>query len=126
MKLIIYVLILVFYSCNTTKINKDYYIRTYKGDFIKACLKKGYNDKAFHKLIISDKSFSSDFLLGIDEYNKIDSLAVVINNEIIQDSIKSLNKAEGSRGKKILEKCICFYESAKLDSIAKKAFINKK
>lgn len=124
MKKIVFIFsLLSVFSCKTLKSDdKEYYIRVYKGNFFKSCLDKGYQDKFYHQIILSDKSYSSDFLIGINEYKKIDSLVMEIKNEIKADSINSLSKSEGARGKKVIEKCICFYESSKLDSIAEKAY----
>lgn len=108
--------------------DKQIYIYNFKGSFIRSCLKNGFNNNTeINELLKNDKSYVSDFMLGEMGYKKIDSLAKLISQEIEIDSMQSINeRAEGSVGKRVLEKCICFYESKKLDSIANQIYLSQK
>ena len=124
-----YLLFLILFltiSCKTKKFNdykQSYFIENYKGVFFKNCLKKGFsNSKEIKILLEKDKSYNSDFLLGINNYKKIDSISKAIYTQIQKDSIKSIDKAEGSSGSKIFEYCLCAFSSKKIDSLAKEAY----
>jgi hypothetical protein len=129
-KTIIFYIVIALYGCKSYNVEKklndrQIYVYNFKGSFIRSCFYKGFNNNSeINKLLKSDKSYISDFMLGEKGYKKIDSLAKSISQEIETDSIESINnRAEGSIGKRVIEKCICFYESNKLDSIANKMYV---
>ena len=132
-KTIIFYIVIALYGCKSYNVEKkmndrQIYVYNFKGSFIRSCLKKGFNNNTeINKLLKSDKSYVSDFMLNEKGYKEIDSLAKLISKEIEIDSIQSINKrAEGSVGKRVIEKCICFYEGKKLDSIANQMYLNHK
>lgn len=132
-KAIIFYIVIALYGCKSYNVEKklddrQIYVYNFKGNFIRNCLKKGFNNNfEINKLLKNDKSYISDFMLNEKGYKKIDSLAESISQEIKNDSIQSVNKrAEGSVGKRVIEKCICFYESEKLDSVANQMYLKHK
>jgi hypothetical protein len=132
-KAIFLFVVIALYSCKTYNVekklsDKQIYVYNFKGSFLRSCLKKGFNNNSeINNLLKSDKSYISDFMLSEKGYKKIDSLAKYISQEIKYDSIKSIKRrAEGSVGKRVIEKCICFYESKKLDSIANQMYLQLK
>jgi hypothetical protein len=132
-KALFFYVVIALYGCKSYHVekklsDKQIYVYNFKGSFLRSCLKKGFsNNSEINNLLKSDKSYISDFMLSEKGYKKIDSLAESISQEIKNDSIQSVNKrAEGSVGKRVIEKCICFYESKKLDSIANQMYLKYK
>lgn len=132
-KALFFYVVIALYGCKSHHVekklsDKQIYVYNYKGSFLRSCLKKGFsNNSEINNLLKSDKSYISDFLLSEKGYKKIDSLAESISQEIKYDSVNSIKKrAEGSVGKRVIEKCICFYESKKLDSIANQMYLQLK
>ena len=130
MKKIFILVVFSFYNCASVKNEKnenevDFRLKSFKGSFLVSCLREGFKDSKFDELIEKDNSYAADFPFGVKGYKTIDSLAKDVVLEIKNDSIKSVGKvAEESAGLKVLEKCVCYYESKKLDSIAT-VFIKK-
>ena len=113
----------------------NYLIDQFKITFVLSCLSKSYGKKSF--LIKNDRSINSDFILGIENYRIIDSLANITYEKILADSISWTNMKcngcswekdgndlkylvdEGVIGKRTLKFCLDYYKSEELDAISK-------
>jgi hypothetical protein len=124
-RILLFCTLIIVSCCKTAQLsykNEDnnYLIKEFKQVYFSSCLKHGFNNSnEIRKILLEDKSGTSDFSLGLKNYNIIDSLAKISSKKIIKDSIESLTKrAEGSRGKRVLKQCLEDYTSKWLDSIA--------
>lgn len=116
----------------------DKLIPEFKVNFFCSCLREAnQNSHAIKEVLNQDNSIASDFPLGIENYQLIDSLARKVNESILQDSIQlatffcgdckdkeefERKRANGKIGRRIMTHCLDFYESEELDSIARQAF----
>lgn len=120
------VLVLIFSGLNSTaQISKKDFVREYKLQYFKACLKNGFNkNAAIRQLLQEDVSGYSESILG-NNYRRIDSLSLITVAKIKSDSASSIGRrAEGSEGKRVFSKCLCQYNSRWLRSAASKAYDN--
>ncbi|WP_146228826.1 hypothetical protein [Mesonia sp. K7] len=121
---LLFIIILFMYNCKTTtrttKAEYNFLRDHFKFTYFQDCLKHGFNKSdEIMKILVEDKSYRSDFILGMQNYKYIDSLAKLTAKAIKKDSIKSLTTAhESAQGKKVFKKCLCDYNSKWLDSIA--------
>ena len=94
----------------------------FKGTFFIKCINQGFNNNFnIKKILETDKSYNSDYLLGSFNYKKIDSISALVYKDIKADSIQSIGRR--AEGKKVFEKCLCYFTSKELDSIAKVAYL---
>lgn len=99
---------------------KEAYIHEVKLVYFKNCLKNSFDNDAIKKLNRIDKSTMTDAPLGIQLYEKLDSLAEYTAKKIIQDSIQVKGRvAEGAEGKHVYTTCLNEYKSHWLDSLAR-------
>ncbi len=118
MKFFLFFIIIICFSCKSSKeITREE--KVFKYYYFKSCLKYGFNKSdEIIKILSQDKSYNSDFALGLRNYKFLDSLAQKEVIKIKQDSIKSLTTAHKSaQGKRVFEKCLCDFNSKWLDSI---------
>jgi hypothetical protein len=121
---------LIFTSCHSThkavvrKQMKESYIYDFKMTFYKRVLLHGFNQSQEIKTVIStDRSGYGEPILLPTDILLIDSLSIVANQKMIQDSAKSIGKmAEGAQGKRVFDYLLTAYHSKWLDSIAKSRY----
>lgn len=108
----------------------------YKRDAFASCLRKSYNNSELNEVFSHDRSLSSDFLLGLENYKEIEDLTDIIVDKIETDSLNWTQKVcpgcemekdsqdliqmyrDRRIGKRTLHFCLEFYNSKELDSIA--------
>lgn len=90
MRFFLVFIIIICFSCKSSKeITREEKI--FKYYYFKSCLKHGFNKSdEIMKILSQDKSYNSDFTLGLKNYKLLDSLAKKAVIKIKQDSIKSL------------------------------------
>ncbi len=100
---------------------KKAYINDVKLVYFRDCLQNGFDNEAIKELNRIDRSIMTDGVLGISLYKKLDSLSKLTAQRMIQDSINSVGRvAEGAEGKSVYRSCLRDYNSAWLDSLARK------
>lgn len=114
-------------GCSTSSQNswnqhmKEAYISDVKQVYFRDCLKHGFDNEEIRKLNRIDRSIMTDGVLGVSLYEKLDSLSKLTAQRMIQDSINSVGRvAEGAEGKSVYGSCLREYNSAWLDSLARK------
>lgn len=132
----------ILFSCNKydqirkPEINKkqQHHIDIFKGEVFRSCILYGYHESEEIKYILkTDRSFLSDFPLGLDNYKLIDSIAKNQLSFIISDSIRfnegyyeNLEEYQEMIGNYVLENCLNLYTSSYLDSMAYEKIVNLK
>jgi hypothetical protein len=129
-KLISILTCLIVTSCHSTheavsrKQMKEAYVYSFKMTFYKRVLLYGFNQSQEIKTVISkDRSGYGEPILLPSDILLIDSLSIVANQQMTQDSTKSIGKiAEGAQGKRVFDYVLTAYHSKWLDSIAKSRY----
>lgn len=119
----LFLIAFIIYSCNSLNINeKIKYTKNFKEEFKKTafchCMLYGYNNKKATSYIAEmDKSFYSP-VIGSIFSEDLKKIAINEYNLIKKDSLASIETtSEINAGKKVINHCLNFYKSKKLDSI---------
>ncbi len=98
---------------------KAIYINEFRLDYLRALLKKAYNNSdAIQEILAQDQSGFAEPVLTEDDYVLIDSLTALDNEKMKIDSIEGVNRAEGAQGKLPLENILNKFYSGFIDSFA--------
>ena len=107
---------------NTSTINSrdSDYISCFKMTYFKTLLNTAFNKTASIKEVLAmDHSNYSEMIILRDDFQFIDSIVQVDNQQMVRDSIEStVGRAEGSAGKRIFQYALDKYGSKWLDSVA--------
>lgn len=119
----LFIIGIILISCNSLNTKgKKQYVKNFKKDFKKAafchCILYGYNNKKVTSFMTEvDKSFYSP-VIGSIFSEELNEIAINEYNLIRKDSLFSIETtSEANAGKKVINHCLAFYESKKLDSL---------
>ncbi|MDR6160201.1 hypothetical protein QF023_003717 [Chryseobacterium sp. SLBN-27] len=123
MKKTLFLPLIILISCNSLNTKgKKQYVKNFKKDFKKAafchCILYGYNNKKVTSFITEvDKSFYSP-IIGSVFSKELNEIAINEYALMKEDSLLSIEStSEANAGKKVINHCLAFYESKKLDSL---------